>query len=242
MANEQRIKGELFYDESVQKILKQGGVLDLFQKYVKYQRTYHLPYSTLSKDDRILEDDSNFIGKEVVVTLKMDGENTTLYNDYIHARSLNFKSHKTRHWVKGLWSKVAYLIDDNMRICGENLYAIHTIKYENLNSYFMVFSIWIDNICLSWKETIEYATILDLDVVPVIYEGIYDKEKIINLFSKYKDSHEGYVVRLAGEFTYGQFRNSIAKYVNPNFKQKMNSSHGNWISKKIETNELSNKL
>lgn len=63
LPNGQRIKGELFYDESVQKILKQGKVLDLFQKYVKYGRTYHLPWSNLLKDDRILPDDSNFTGK-----------------------------------------------------------------------------------------------------------------------------------------------------------------------------------
>ena len=32
-ATGERLKGDLFYDESVQKILKQGGVLNLFQKY-----------------------------------------------------------------------------------------------------------------------------------------------------------------------------------------------------------------
>ena len=47
LTNGQRIKGELFYDESVQKILKQGNVLDLFQKYIKYPRTYHLHWSNL---------------------------------------------------------------------------------------------------------------------------------------------------------------------------------------------------
>ncbi len=34
---------------------------------------------------------------------------------------------------------------------------------------------------------------------------------------------------------------SIAKYVNPDFRQKVNNSHGNWISKKIETNKLKEK-
>jgi hypothetical protein len=238
LPNGNRLKGELFYDESIQKILAKGNVLDLFQKYVKYQRTYHLPWSNLLKDDRILQDDSNFIGKRVIVSLKMDGENTTMYNDHIHARSIDSKSHETRNWVKGLWSQISYLIDDNMRICGENLYALHTIKYDNLPSYFMMFSIWIDNKCLSWDETVEYSKILSLDLVPIIYDGLYDKNKIIESFQPYKSSNEGYVVRLADEFYYSDFRKSIAKFVLPEFRQALNNSHGHWISKKIEKNLL----
>jgi len=234
----QRIKGELFYDESVQKILKQGNVLDLFQKHIKYPRTYHLPWSHLLKDDRILSDDSNFVGKRVIVTLKMDGENTTMYNDYIHARSLDSATHETRKWVKGLWSQVSYLLDDNMRICGENLYAVHSVKYTALPSYFMMFSMWIDNRCLSWDETKAYAKILALDLVPVIYDDVYNKEKIIKEFTKYEKENEGYVIRVADEFNYIDFRRSVAKFVRPEFRQAVNNSHGHWISKKVEVNEL----
>ncbi len=232
-----RLKGDLFFDESVQKILTEGGVLDVFHKYVKYPRTYHVPWSRMGKDDRILQSDECFIGEEVVVTLKMDGENTTMYNDYLHARSIDGNSHETRNWVKGLWSRILYLIDENMRLCGENLYAVHTVKYDNLTSYFNLFSIWIDNICLSWEETEEYAGILGLDLVPVIYKGVYDRKAIEEAFEQYKD-HEGYVIRLADEFKYQDFRKSVAKYVRPEFRQLVNQSHGHWISKKIEPNKL----
>ncbi len=238
LPNGQRIKGELFYDESVQKVLRQGGVLDIFQKYIKYQRTYHLPWSNLLKDDRILQDDSMFISKRVIQTLKMDGENTTMYNDYVHARSLDSGPHQTRDWVKGLWSRVGYLLDDNMRICGENLYAVHSLKYSDLKSYFMMFSMWMDNRCLSWDETTEYAQVLGLHTVPVIFDGIYSKDIIMESFDPYKNSNEGYVVRLADEFSYMDFRKSVAKFVRPEFRQAINNSHGHWISKKIETNGL----
>jgi len=57
LPNGTRIVGELFYDTSVQKVLRCGGVLDLFLPYVKYQRTYHLPSSpTVNNDDRQLID------------------------------------------------------------------------------------------------------------------------------------------------------------------------------------------
>ena len=237
-ATGERLKGDLFYDESVQKILKQGGVLNLFQKYVKYPRTYHLPWSNLLKDDRLMKDDKCFEGKRVVVTLKMDGENTTMYNDFIHARSLNSSSHETRKWVKGLWARISYMIDENMRICGENLYALHSVAYTDLPSYFMVFSIWVDNKCLSWEETQDYSKIIGLDVVPVIYDGIYDKDAIINAFKPYEKTNEGYVVRIADEFSYGDFRRSIGKFVRPEFRQIVNNSHGHWISKKVEVNGI----
>jgi len=239
LPNGQRLKGELFFDEPVQKILKSGCVLDLFQKYIKYPRTYHLPWSTLLKDDRMLKDDSNFMGKRVITTLKMDGENTTMYGDHIHARSIESPSHESRTWVKTLWSQKNYLLE-NLRICGENLYAVHTIKYENLKSYFMVFSVWDNdnNICFSWDDTNEYAELLELDIVPVIYDGIYDREKIMGAFKKHEKEHEGYVVRIADSFKYQDFKKCVAKFVQPKFRDKVNNSHGHWILKKVEKNKL----
>jgi len=238
LPNGNRLKGELFNDESVQKILNQGNMLGKFIKHVKYPRTYHLPWSHLLKDDRMLKDESTFTNQEVVMTLKMDGENTTLYNDHIHARSIDSGSHPSRNWVRNMWAQMSYLLDDDMRLCGENLYAKHTVEYSYLNSYFMMFSIWIGETCLSWDETVEYSGILNLDLVPVIYRGIYDREKIEAAFKPYIDTDEGYVIRLADSFNYGKFRSSVAKYVRPEFRQLLNNSHGHWISKKIEPNKL----
>ncbi len=79
LANGTRLKGDLFFDESVQKILAEGGVLTLFTNHVKYPRTHHLPWSPgLTKDDRQMSVDDPFKGQEVVATIKMDGENTSI--------------------------------------------------------------------------------------------------------------------------------------------------------------------
>lgn len=76
MDNGRRLRGELFEDESVQKVLKQGQVLDLFDQHVKYPRTYHLPWSPgMHDDDRMMPDVGAFNGKRVVVMEKLDGEN-----------------------------------------------------------------------------------------------------------------------------------------------------------------------
>jgi len=211
-----RGRGELFNDESVQKILRAGGVLDLFTPYVKYPRTNHLPWSPgVNDDDRVMGSLAQFEGKRVIVTKKMDGENTSLYTDHSHARSIDSRGGEDRAWVKQFWSTISYEIPDWWRICGENLWAEHSIHYNNLKSYFYGFSIWNDmNECLDWDSTIEWFELFNIVSVPVLYDGIWDEKKIREIEKTLDfEKDEGYVVRLAESFTYGQFRNSIAKYV-----------------------------
>jgi len=240
MPNGSRIKGELFGDESVQKILRAGGVLGQFQKYIKYPRTYHLPWSPgATDDDRVLTDEdleANFAGRMVVVTEKMDGENTTMYNDCIHARSLDSGSHPSREWVKNLHAQIRRQIPDGWRICGENLYARHTLHYNDLPSYFAVFSVWGENnMCLSWADTILWAALLDLHVVPVIWSGMWDRATVEGLVKGLDLSkQEGYVVRVAEQFPYGSFRKSVAKYVR---KEHAGTSH-NWMMKAVVKNRV----
>jgi len=237
LPNGQRLQGELFNDESVQKILKQGNVLSLFTNYVKYGRTFHLPWSEgITSDDKIITDLSRFEGKYVVATEKMDGENTSLYTDYTHARSINSNNHPSRDWVKGLWSRMGYNIPERWRVCGENLFAKHSIHYteENgnpLSTYFYMFSIWDEiNNCLSWDETKEWSELLGLTLVPVLYEGIWDVDALKNINV---DNKEGYVVRIKDEFHYSNFRNCVAKFVRANHVQTSN----HWTTEQIIKNE-----
>lgn len=231
-----RIKGELFHDESVQKILEQGDVLKDFISYVKYPRTMHCTWSEkLGKDDRRLDSMKSFEGEEVVVTEKLDGENTTMYRDYIHARSINSGSHPSRDWVKGLWSRISYEIPEGWRICGENMYAVHTIKYDSLKSYFYVFSIWdSNNRCLTWDETLEWCELLGLETVPVLYRGIYDEQSIKKSAIQVDHKLEGYVIRKADTYTYAEFKKSVCKFVAGDFVIK----HGHWTQQKMEINNL----
>lgn len=208
--------------------------------YYKYPRTPHLPWSRPTSDDKKLVDDSQFHGKQVVVTLKMDGENTTMYKDKYHARSLDSNNHYTRNWVKGEWGRIAHQLE-GLRICGENLWAEHTIKYHDLESYFYVFSIWYtdnQNFCCNWQTTKELAEVLELTMVPVIYEGIYDPELIDRLFCNEYDMNEGYVIRTVEGFKYEDFGKHVAKYVKPKFQQAVNSSTKHWLYDKIESNKL----
>ena len=236
----QRLRGELFEDESVQKILREGGVLDLFTFRMKYPRTYHLPFSPgMNDDDRMISSMDIFVGNQIVVTEKMDGENTTVYSDgYLHARSIDGRNHWSRDWAKNFAQTFAYDLPPDWRICAENLFAKHSIGYKNLPSFFLGFSVWNGLECLSWDDTMEWFNLLGIQSVPVLYEGIYD-EKIIRKIAANADygSTEGFVVRNRRSFMWRDFRNNVGKYVRKDHvRTAKHWFHGN----ADETNEMSN--
>lgn len=183
----------------------------------KYPRTPHLPWSPgVSDDDQTLNDASQFEGKRVIVTKKMDGESTTIYKDgYVHARSLDSRGGIDRDWVTSFAQKWCFNLPDGWRVCGENLWAEHSIHYDNLPSYFLGFSIWNErNVCLNWDDTLEWFQLLGITPVPVMYDGEFDPALIRRIESHMDFSKdEGYVIRVADSFKYGDFKSSVAKFV-----------------------------
>jgi hypothetical protein len=202
---------------------------------IKYPRTRHLPWSPGGTSDDIhLNTLSHFVGKIVVVTEKMDGENTTIYHDYIHARSLDSRHHESRAWVKALQARLGHQIPVGWRVCGENLFAQHSVVYQRLDSYFLAFSIWNEhNQCLSWNDTLEWLDLLELKHPKVLYHGVWD-EKLIQTIRIDEATEEGYVVRLADAFEYKDFKQSVAKWVRKNHVQ----SDKHWMHQAVIANGL----
>ncbi len=191
---------------------------------VKYPRTYHLPYSEgATNDDVRLLNDNQFIGRKVVVTEKLDGENTTLYRNYFHARSLDGRHHPSQAWIKNFHASIKHLIPYDFRICGENMYARHSINYDKLETYFYVFNVWHNDTCLSWDDTKNFCYNIGLTLAPIMYEGMYHKFKF-DITGK-----EGYVVRLASSFKFDDFNKSVAKFVRKNHVQTNEHWTKNWI-------------
>lgn len=239
LVNGTRYMGELFDDLSVQKVLGEGGVLNLFVRHVKYPRTLHLPYSpsAKAKDERTMTDLLALESQHFVVTAKLDGENTTMYSDFIHARSLDYAPHPSRNWVKKLHADIGWQIPPGWRVCGENVYAKHSIHYKNLDSYFYVFSVWNDrNTCLSWQDTRDWADLLGLETVPVLFDGIYDELTISKIEPRNFDGDEceGYVVRRASEFHFKEFKKQVAQWVRKDHVQ----THAFWRTAQVIPNGI----
>lgn len=232
-----RMHGLLSKDWSVQKIL----LGKTFSDYFKHPRTSHLPWSNPGKDDITVP--LNYEDRmKVVITEKMDGENTTIYHNYLHTRSIDSGYHESRNWVKNFASKWQFELGPGMRVCGENLYALHSIAYRNLPSYFLGFSIWQNDICLSWTETEDWFGLLEIEPVRVLFIGYWDEAqrwcdkltdpaKDLALFS---DTSEGYVIRPYGRFGMLDYTKLVGKYVRPNHV----TTDTHWRSQKVIRNEL----
>lgn len=201
----------------------------------KYPRTPHLPWSSgHTDDDIVLQNTKHFEGKEVVVTEKLDGENTTMYTDYIHARSIDNRNHVSREWVKRFHAHISYSIPIGWRLCGENVYAKHSLAYNHLESYFYLFSIWDDqNRCLDWMQTLQWAELLDLKTPSEFYRGLWN-EKLISKLSIDTTRMEGYVVRTVENFSYDSFNQHVAKWVRK--EHVMTDEH--WMNKEVVPNRL----
>ncbi|MFF7839537.1 RNA ligase family protein [Streptomyces ossamyceticus] len=179
-----------------------------------YPRTRHLPWSPgATSDDLRVTDLSGLRGREVVVTEKLDGENTTLYADGLHARSLDSAHHPSRTWVKALQARVGPSIPEGWRVCGENMFARHSLAYEDLESWFYGFSVWdAEGRCLDWDRTVRFLRGLGVPVPRVLWRGEFD-ERALRALRLDLGRQEGYVVRVADGFGAAEFGARVAKWV-----------------------------
>lgn len=184
---------------------------------IKYPRTYHLPWSLgATADDKTLKDTSQFDGHEVVITEKLDGENTSLYTDGLHARSLDSRNHPSRNWIKNDWATKSWELPESDRIVGENMFAVHSIKYNNLESYFYGLSYWQGDKCLDWDSTVKAINAFGYPVPMEIWRGKWNEKTarwLAGTLVRHQDVCEGYVVRITDSFQYDDFKSSVAKYV-----------------------------
>lgn len=214
----------------------------------KYPRTRHLPSSrSKTDDDRIApaaQVETALKGVEVVITEKMDGESTTIYADgHSHARSIDSKAHPSRSIVRELAATVAHELPATMRICGENIFAVHSIEYTALEAHFQVYNIWDGEECLSWDETEEWVALLGLTTVPVLYRGVWQGEtEARNIWETHRESQEavlgqtseGFVVRPAAGFHREEFGERVFKWVRP--KHVQTGTH--WMHQEMKVNKL----
>jgi hypothetical protein len=201
----------------------------------KYPRTPHLRWSPGAINDDTFIAEYNLLEHpefEVVVTEKLDGENTTIYCDHIHARSMDSQPHPSQNWVRNFAASFQHKLEGGLRICGENVYATHSIKYEKLETYFYGFSAWQGNKCFSWDVTLGIFEWLGITPVPVIdrFYGSLTEERC----KKYDmTGKEGYVARVTGMIFDDEFSVSVGKYVRKNHVTSDKHWRTNWDSRNI---------
>ena len=88
----------------------------------------------------------------------------------VYARTTNSESsHPSFGPIKQLAAQIAYAIPDNVQLYGENMFAVHSIEYDSLESFFYVFAALQDGSkWLSWDDVKDLAAELEIPTVPVI--------------------------------------------------------------------------
>lgn len=138
----------------------------------KYCRSLHAQISMgTTSDDRFMPSGyvKSFAQKEaLVLTEKLDGQNNCFNKHGVFARS---HTAPTEHpWDKPMrerWELIRNDLND-LEIFGENMYGIHSIAYDKLESFFYVFAVREGDHWLGWEEVNFYAEMLDFPVVPEI--------------------------------------------------------------------------
>jgi len=211
----------------------------------KYPRTYHLPWSPGStNDDKISKDVNYLLCKEIVITEKLDGSNSCIKKDGVYGRS--HAVFTTNPWdveLKKLHSIIGNYLDDETYVFGESLYAVHSIEYTNLDSYFYIFGVRDNNIWIPWQQVEEYSYLLDIPTVPVLFKGVVSSVKelkslVDDLVSKQSElggEIEGVVVRSAGMFHNDDFAENVMKWVRKDHVQTDEHWTRSWKKAKIKS-------
>jgi hypothetical protein len=211
----------------------------------KYNRTYHLPFSPgATSDDKISRNIDSLLGVDIVITEKLDGENTGMTDNGVYARS--HAAFTTSPWsreVRQLYDmKVRGNLGEEVFLFGENLEGIHSIEYTNLKSYFYIFGVRDNNIWIPWKSVEEYSYLLDIPTVPVLFRGKVESEKelkalvekLVSEPSKLGGEREGIVIRNSGMFHNDDFKDNVMKWVRKDHVTTDEHWTRNWQKSKLK--------
>lgn len=210
----------------------------------KYPKTLHLPFTKCAtSDDKIatIEQVENLLSNKIIISEKMDGENTCITNRGVYARS--HAAYTSSPWsieVRKLQSMIKNDLSEDTSVFGENLEGVHSILYEKLDSYFYAFGLRVKDKFLNWSETNDFCYLLDLKTVPVIFEGNLNYKELEELSkdimskgSHYGSTKEGFVIRNYNDFLENDFSKNVFKYVRSHHVQTDSHWQRNWKRAKL---------
>lgn len=185
----------------------------------------------VADDDSLLPDADHFVGMEVVISEKLDGGNCCLKDGEVLARTHSKPAtHASFSPIKALMASWRPMFGsgglyEGHAVFGENMTGIHSIEYDDLESYFYVFGVQgPDGRCFSWDEVEEVATTLGVPTVPVYFRGRLDSmEQVKSMMERWAGEPsrvsagavrpEGFVIRTVEGFPREEFDRNVAKYV-----------------------------
>lgn len=210
----------------------------------KYPRTMHHPASPgLQNDDRVCEYPDEILNQPVIITEKIDGGNTCLFNGEVYARSTGQPS--TAGWFAMVRKHHAWktIGDTNRFYYGEDIFGVHSITYDPIpeDETYRLFGVldqsdpeqphW-----LSWEETEATAEEKGMKTVPVLFSGTFANQRDlvrwfedqIKLPSSLGGEREGFVIRSTDRIKPEEFSTCVMKFVRSGHVQTDQHWKMNW--------------
>ena len=195
-------------------------------------------YMLQPKDEKLL------INGNVYITEKMDGANSGIHKKngktHLQKKGSNIDGSHLQYKYFELWGYENFekikSLPDNMVYYGELMFCTHTIFYDKLPDWFLIFAIYDlkKNKFLKWEKVTEIANQYGFYTVPFLYEGKTDKNHLMSLIKKeslYGDTSEGIVIQNIRQ----QIRGKIVK---PEFFKKIDDEECHWSHIHIKFNKL----
>ena len=207
---------------------------------IKYPSTPHWPESEkVHRDDTYHLDPEFFVGRDVVITEKLDGGNTCLHRGEVYARSVTSPSHDG--WMAMVRKHHGWKTNDRsiFSFYGEDLYGIHSIEYDPLweEDTYRLFAIRdAQGRFLDWDAVVALAIQYTFLTVPVCFLGAF--QSMGDITEWFKDNRpsasslgperEGFVMRTVDGFDGADFPTHVCKYVRKNHVQTDQHWRVNW--------------
>lgn len=212
----------------------------------KYPRSFHLPWSPGgTSDDKRIDDVAPLIGGELVITEKCDGSNLTYTRRSVFARShAGPPTHRSFDLAKATHARIAHALAPGVSVFCEYCYAVHSVVYDALPDYSLVFGVRDDDTrrFWAWDDVVALAADLGLPTVPVLFRGTVEGARALEATtttlasepSAFGGVREGVVVRLAAAIEDGAFSRSLAKWV----RKDHVSTDEHWLHQSIRPQRL----
>jgi hypothetical protein len=224
-----------------------------FHKFPSTPHLFWLASSSLRPEKVLTTSEvKEFLSHPVAIEEKMDGSNLGISFDRSGRIRFQNRGNFLSGKLSGQWeqlrawgfqheARLRELIHPGQILFGEWCYATHSIHYDHLPDWFMVFDVFDSEAQRFWSRTRrdELVASAGLATVPLLRVGNYCKDEIIsmlNIRSAYtKSPVEGVYLRI----DQGCWLSLRAKVVRPGFIQSI-SEH--WSKRQMVRNDLASKI
>lgn len=232
-------------------------------EFVKYPRTPHLFGSKGTDDDKHLGEAESLrflADPSLIVEEKLDGTNVGIHFGPDGRMALQCRGHLItegmhpqydlfKQWAAVKRPPLEEALEHRFILCGEWLYARHSVHYRRLTHYFFEFDVYDKQVgaFLSLDRRMALLEGTGLHTVPVIHTGPLDRERLAALIgrSRFDSQFDNPLTKRNDNLMEGLYlRTEVAgvvigraKFVRPEFVEKVKQSE-HWQHQTMVPNRL----